>query len=318
MQTKDLRILVIIINYKTPKLVCQAIQSVIPQLDKQKDKVCVIDNDSQDDSVGLLNQFLEENDFQSLVNIICSSVNGGFSAGNNLGIQSARAQFYLLLNSDAYLTDNALSTLINTIQKSPKTGIVAPRLNWQNGIQQTTCFNNLTPLNSLLMSAKTGIISRFLKLLAIYEVAIPCSFHDSAMPDWLSFACVLLKAEMINEIGLMDEGYFMYREDNDYCRRANESGWQLRFEPDAQVVHLNQGASNQTIVKRLPKYYFESRTRYFLKYYGRFGLLLANLLWNIGRCIYLIREWVERKPKVFHSTMWFDIWTGFFTPLKKV
>lgn len=317
MPVKQLRLLVIIINYKTPQLVCQAIQSVIPQIDTYQDKICIVDNNSKDDSVAVLQEFQLKHDLRDLVDIIESPINGGFSAGNNVGVLSQEAEYYLLLNSDAYLSDNALTYLLEAMESSLKMGIVAPRLNWQNGMQQTSCFCHLTPFNSFLNSAKTGAFSRLLKPLAINEVAIPLEQHDIVDPQWLSFACVLIRATMIKEIGLMDEGYFMYREDNDYCRRATQSGWQLKYVAQAHVVHLNQGSSNQKAVKRLPKYYFQSRTRYFLKYYGRPGLVLANLLWTFGRCISLLRELIEGKPQVFHSRMWLDIWAGFLIPLKR-
>jgi len=311
-----LNVLVVIINYKTPELVCQAVLSVIPQL-SHNDKICIVDNFSNDDSVDYLAKFIEDYGFNSQVDLIFSPTNGGFSAGNNIGINLLEAKYYLLLNSDAYLKDAALSQLVIAMDESNSIGIVAPQLMWEDGRQQTSCFYNLTPLNSFIISSKTGFISRFLKVFGLYEVAIPLKEHGAVRPQWLSFACVLLRGEMIKDIGLMDDGYFMYREDNDYCRRAVQAGWKLKYCHSAKVVHLNQGDSNQKVIKRLPKYYFESRSRYFIKYYGRSGLFIANINWSLGRIISLARETIERKPAVFHKMMFKDIWIGFRLALLK-
>jgi len=313
MVNKNLRLLVVIINYKTPKLVCDALESLVGQLDIACDSVVVIDNDSRDNSVSTIKQFLQLNQLESWVKIVESEVNGGFSAGNNLGMQFFQADYYLLLNSDAFVRMDALKSLLVTAEKNLKAGVICPRLEWPDGSQQVSCFYNLSPANSFLQSAKTGVFTKLFGFFGSKEVAVPLVQHNIEQPEWLSFACVLLRGKMVREIGLMDEGYFMYREDNDYCRRAINAGWKLKFEPKSRVVHLNNGSSNQSGVKRLPKFYFNSRARYFLKYYGRLGLLQANIFWCAGRCISSLREMVSRKPKAFHSTMWADIWIGFFS-----
>ena len=306
-----MRILIVIINYKTPQLICEALESLSGQLDLERDAVIVVDNDSQDSSVEKINDFIQSNAWQEWVTIKPSGINGGFSAGNNFGIKFAEAEYYLLLNSDAYVREDAIESLISTAESTPSLGIVAPRLEWPDGVQQVSCFYDLTPLNSFLHAAKTGLFTTLFKLFGIYEIAIPLEQHETVQPEWLSFACVLLRGAMIKEIGLMDENYFMYREDNDYCRRATNAGWGLKFEPDARVVHLNQGASNQTVVKQLPVYYFKSRSYYFIKYYGRTGLFIANVMWSFGRCFSVLREVLQSKPKAFHNMMWKDIWIGF-------
>lgn len=308
-----LRLLIVIINYKTPQLVCGALESLTGQLDLKRDAVVIVDNDSQDSSVEIINDFIQSNHWEGWVAVKLSEINGGFSAGNNVGIKYAEAEYYLLLNSDAYVHDNVIGSLISTVESDPSLGIVSPRLEWPDGAQQVSCFYDLTPLNSFLHAAKIGLFTRLFKLFGIHEVAIPLEQYEVVSPEWLSFACVLLRGTMIKEIGLMDENYFMYREDNDYCRRAVNAGWDLKFEPEARVVHLNQGASNQTVVKRLPVYYFKSRSYYFIKYYGRIGLFIANVMWSFGRCFSVLREVLQSKPKAFHGMMWKDIWIGFLS-----
>jgi len=313
MNNKKIRLLVVIINYKTPELVCDALISLANEINFNIDRVAIIDNNSKDNSISKIDAFIESNDWQDWCEVIPSNINGGFSAGNNIGIQSTEAEYYLLLNSDTLVRDNAINALLETAKSDSSLGIIGPRLEWLDGKQQVSCFYNLSPANSFLHSVKIGVFTRLFGLFGTHEVAIPTEQHEITKPDWLSFACVLLSGKMVREVGLMDEGYFMYREDNDYCRRAVNAGWKLKYEAKARVVHLNKGSSNKMGVTRLPKYYFNSRARYFVKYYGRLGLLTANIFWSVGRCISLLRETVSRKPRVFHITMWLDIWTGFFS-----
>lgn len=313
---KPFKLLVVIINYKTPALVCDAIDSLSGEISVATCRVVVVDNNSADGSIDVIRQFIDTSGTSSWVEVIAAGNNGGFSAGNNVGIQSYEADYYLLLNSDAYIRLGAISNLLSLADKQPRVGIVGPRLEWPDGKQQVSLFYHLTPLNSFLASVKLGVFTKMFSWFGVKEVAVPIGDHGNVKPDWVSFACVLLKAEMIKDIGLMDDGYFMYREDNDYCRRATNSGWDLAYESSAHVVHLNQGASNQAGVKRLPRFYFESRSRYFLKYYGRAGLLLANTIWSVGRFISTVREKLTRKPDSFHGTMLLDIWIGFFSQVK--
>lgn len=313
MDKRKLRLLVVIINYKTPQLVSDALTSLSKQIEPSLDNIVIVDNASQDNSVDEIRDFIQTKGWGAWVKVIPSLLNGGFSAGNNIGIQSIDAKYYLLLNSDAFIREYALKSLLACAESDSSLGIIGPRLEWPDGSQQVSCFYNLSPANSFLHSAKIGMFTKLFKLFNIREVAIPIEQHETAKPNWLSFACVLLNGKMIKEIGLMDEGYFMYREDNDYCRRAINAGWALKFEANSRVVHLNNGSSNQSSVKRLPKYYFSSRTRYFLKYYGRMGLFVANIFWCFGRVLSLLREVLFHKPRAFHPSMWKDIWTGFLT-----
>ncbi len=312
----QMRLVVVIINYKTPDLVIGALGSLESEIHYEKDKVVVVDNASNDGSLDKISAYIKKRKWTDWIDIIASPVNGGFSAGNNLGFEHMQAKYYLLLNGDAWVHPKSISTMIKTMEKEKYLGLVGPRIEWEDGTQQVSCFHNVTPSASFLNAARTGVFTRLAGLLGVKEVAIPVE-DKYEQPDWLSFACVLLKYEMVKDVGLMDEGYFMYYEDNDYCRRALDSGWQLIFDNGARVVHLNKGDSNQNGIKRLPHYYYRSRSRYFLKFYGRFGLLRANTFWFLGRCVSLLRELFERKQAAFHSMMWWDIWIGFWDDYDK-
>jgi GT2 family glycosyltransferase len=130
----------------------------------------------------------------------------------------------------------------------------------------------------------------------------------------------MIRGEALRAIGPLDDGFFMYFEDMDYCRRAWEKGWRVRYEPAAHVVHLRGGSSpvKQAFAerRRVPRYYFAARTRYFAKHHGGvLGVLLANSAWLAGRAISLAREVVGNKKPHTAERHARDIWTGWRQPL---
>lgn len=310
------RLAVVIINYRRPGLVIDCLKSIAGELDPERDVVVVVENGSDDGSAAKLERDIVERGWEDWVLLVLSGKNGGFSAGNNLGIQSVDAEAYLLLNSDTIMRPGAIATLLDTLERYPDVGIVSPRLEWPDETPQTSVFRYPTPASELIHSACTGPVTTALKR---YEVARPISDVPIDF-EWTSFACVLVRRAVFYDIGFLDTDYFMYYEDVDYCRRAREAGWRTLHWPEARVVHLRGGTSPVKALtasrKRRPYYYYAARSRYFAKHYGRKGLCFANVLWTVGRGISLFREWVQRKEAPVCAAEWRDIWTNFLEPLK--
>ncbi len=309
---------IVIINYKTPKLVNDCLTSLLPEIEDMGAKVVVVDNASMDDSVEIIQSWIESNDAKDKVELIASPDNSGFSGGNNTGIQAIEASYYLLLNSDTLVRKGAVSTLINAAKQDKSAGLVSPRLEWPDGEAQESCFRFHSPISELISSASSGPITKLLKK---FNVPYPVSSQQEYY-DWTSFACVLVKSKVFSDIGLMDDGYFMYFEDVSFSYHAKQAGWNVLNIPDAHVVHLRGGSSpvkSQTMKrKRLPRYYYESRTRFFYQVYGRSGLLLANLLWTLGAGIAKVRQLVSSNySSVVVENQWKDIWTNFLNPLRR-
>jgi len=307
---------IVIVNYRTPDLVKDCLATLIMDINNLDTRVVVVDNNSGDDSTATIEEWLKKNDLQKKVTLVCSQVNAGFSGGNNIGIKAVRAEYYLLLNSDTLIRKGAIKSLLDTVKQYPEAGLVSPRLEWSDGTPQVSCFRYLTPFSELIAAAKTGLITRILKK---YDVPYPVSSHI-IRPEWTSFACVLVQQRVFEDIGLMDNGFFMYFEDVDFCHRARKAGWDIVHNPESHVVHLRGGSSPvkkfTKMRKRLPRYYYESRTRYFNKMYGRSGLLAANLLWYTGRIISKLREILLREERQICDHQWIDIWTNWTNPEK--
>ena len=310
-----MRLAIIILNYRTPQLVIDCLASLQNEVKVEYDRVVVVDNASGDGSVEQIEQAITENQWSQWVQVLLSPVNGGFSAGNNLGIKAIEADAYLLLNSDTLVRAGAINSLLKAMQAHPDAGIVSPRLEWLDGKPQISCFRYGSPASELINAAATGPIT---KLLKNYDVPIPVSDYPIE-PQWTSFACVLIRSEAIKQVGLMDEGYFMYFEDIDYCRRVRNAGWKILHWPEARVIHLRGGSGSvkaDLAARKRPKpYLYASRSRYFQKFYGLIGLWRANLFWLAGRAISLIRELVgNKKPHTCESEAQ-DIWMNWRKPI---
>ncbi len=306
----------VIVNYRTPHLILDCLATLLPELNGMNACVVVVDNHSGDDSAEVIRAWLVTHDVEGKVTFVQSNQNAGFSAGNNIGIKAHKAQHYLLLNSDTLIRPGAIQALLDTAIRFPEAGLISPRLEWPDSMGQESCFRFHTPFSELSGASQTGLIDR---LLGNYIVALPVQ-TQIARPQWTSFACVLIKDEVFRQVGLLDEGYFMYFEDVEFCYRARKAGWDIVHNPVARVVHLCGGSSlvnkKTQLKKRLPKYSYESRARYFYQTHGWLGLTTANLLWWIGRIVSGTRQLLGRSDKAAIEGQWLDIWVNWFNPLK--
>lgn len=311
------KLAIIIINYKTPQLIIDCLESLLPEILSVDARVVIVDNHSNDESVVKINDWMTAYDQLKQVKLVASSENTGFSGGNNRGVKEIEADYYLLLNSDTLVRKGAISLLLEAAQKDKSAGLLSPRLEWLDGTPQESCFRFHSPISELISSASTGLITRLFDKFNVPQLV-------SEQPDyydWTSFACVLVKADVFKEIGLMDDGYFMYFEDIAFAYQVKKAGWKVLNIPDAHVVHLRGGSSpvksQAKLRKRLPRYYYESRTRCFYQLYGHVGLLMANLMWTVGWGISTVRGLLSLGfTPAASASQWKDIWINFFRPLK--
>lgn len=274
---------VVVLNYKTPDLVLDCLASLESEIaGMERSEVIIVDNHSQDGSDEQIERAIAERDWSEWARVVRSPVNGGFAAGNNVGIRATDAEHILLLNSDTIVRKGAIQTLMETMSSGEDLDMIGPRLEWPDGAHQISTFRYRTPMTELISASKLGTIGRMLP-----RHLVARELHERTIGiDWISFACVLIHRRVIDSIGELDEGYFMYFEDMAYCRKATREGFTIAYQPDAHVVHLRGGSSpvkEQTIQrKRRPAYYYAARAHYFRSFYGFLGHTLANLFWTLG------------------------------------
>ncbi|MEN8140594.1 MAG: glycosyltransferase family 2 protein [Thermodesulfobacteriota bacterium] len=304
------RICVVIINYKTPELVLDCISSLREQLDWDHDHIVVVDNCSGGNDVSRLEQGIVEDGLGQLVTLVTAPSNGGFSSGNNIGIAAVSANYYLLANGDTLFRSGAIAQLLRGAEEYPEAGMISPRLEWPDGRAQISCFRFHSPISELITIASIAPLTNMLQQ---FDVPLPVT-EEVSWPNWISFACVLVRRQVVERVGPMDEGYFMYYEDADYCRQARQAGFLVMNWPLAHVVHLRGQSSGlkkmQHQRKRLPSYHYQSRARYFRKFYGPLGLVASNLCWLVGRFVSGLRELLTGKERTVAESALRDIWQG--------
>lgn len=309
------RLGVVIINYRTPNLTIDCLGSLAGDLEQVDGEVVVVDNCSGDGSAEKIEQWISTSSIAKRTRLLRSQSNSGFSGGNNQGVAALNADFYLLLNSDTRIRGGALSALLASAAQHPQAGAIGPRLEDEDATIQQSAFRFISPMSEFLGAASSRPVSRLLKH---FEVALPVG--DAPVTcDWVSFACILLRREAVEAAGLMDDGYFMYFEDADYCNALLRAGWRTFYDPVPRVIHLRGGSSPVKLAiarrARPPAYYYAARMRYFRKKFGPLGPAAANFAWYAGRAIAWLRPLGGKPVPPACKNQAIDIWTNWRAPL---
>lgn len=305
-----------IINYKTAELTINCAASCLADIGDLPVQIAIVDNASGDGSADQIADWIADQPDGTPVTLVRSEVNTGFSGGHNQGLAAlSDCDHVLLLNSDGVLRPGFLALMSQAAAAHPKAGLIAPEIQTDDGAVQVSCFRFLTPTSEFIRGANLGPVT---KALARREVSLPLP-PDPAQIEWVSFACVLLNMTMVREIGPMDEGYFLYFEDGAYCLHAARAGWGIVQESDAKMVHYRGGSGPvktlNTARKRLPPYYYASRTRFFRQAHGPTGPLRANLAWTVGRCLTQIKRLTSKPVLKANKSEVTDLWTNALNPL---
>lgn len=260
-----MQILIVIVNYRSTDLVLDCLRSLVDEVGKVSGtQVVVTDNASGDDAVARLETAVRESHWEQWVTIQPLEHNGGFAAGNNAAIRSALAneispRYVVLLNPDTIIRTGAIQKLVDFMERRPEIGIVGSRLENPDGTPQHSAFRFPTVLSELEGGLRFGPASRLLARWAIAPEISP----EACPTDWVAGACMIIRREVFNTIGLLDEGYFMYFEEVDFCHRARRAGWSCWYMPDSRVVHLigrSSGVTDpRTARRRRPTYWFAAR-----------------------------------------------------------
>jgi N-acetylglucosaminyl-diphospho-decaprenol L-rhamnosyltransferase len=301
-QSLHQNILVVIVNYRTPDLTINCLRSLVAETQSVLGiKVTVVDNASGDDSVVTIQQAIDTEGWGDWVNLLASQHNGGFSAGNNLAIRpmlkSANPpDYFFLLNPDTEVRPGAIKTLVDFMTQRPQAGIAGSSFELADGTPWQITLRFPTLLSELDSGLRLGIVS---KLLRKWVMAHP-SGNQICQADWIPGASMLIRRQVFESVGLMDEGYFLYYEETDYCLQAKRGGWSCWYVPESVVMHIGGQSTGvhapEEAPKRLPKYCFDSRRRYFTKNHGLLYAAIADLLWIIGFSLWRIRKVIQRKP----------------------
>jgi GT2 family glycosyltransferase len=326
------KLLIVIVNYRTPKLAIDCLRTLEEEIRGLEGvRVVVTDNASPDDSVAQISAAVEQNGWKTWCDFVPLQQNGGFAYGNNEGIRWAAEHlrpadggvaapignrqsaignlpfdYVYLLNPDTLVLAGAVRELLKFMDAHPKCGIAGGRAENPDGSVRRSVFRFHSVLGEVEGTLRFGQVSKVLKS----KIVAPPVPDDAAPADWVSGASMIVRREVIEQVGLLDDGYFMYFEETDYCLRAKRAGWEVWYVPQSRIIHLVGQSSGvtgaQRAVKRRPKYWFDSRHRYFRKNHGILPTLLADMLWTVNFPISRAMQFVRRQPRVDPPHLWWD------------
>ena len=265
-------IAVVIVTYRSAELAIASLQSVQNEraLPGARIRVIVVDNASGD--FAAIARAIEHNDWSSWVTLLAAPRNGGFAYGNNLGIEHAYTagapDYIYLLNPDTQVRAGAIRSLIGFLETHPQVGIAGSSFENLDGSDWPIAFRFPTLLSELDAGLEWGLATR---LLAPWVVARRMPAVTQRV-DWVSGASMMVRGAVFALIGGLDENYFLYFEETDFCRRASRAGFSTWYVPESRVMHIAGQSTDVTDltknVRALPTYWFESRRRYFAVTFG--------------------------------------------------
>ena len=287
-----MKLLVVIANYHVTELTIDCLRSIAGEIGRVPDThVAVCENGTGDDSAERIQKSITDNGWTTWCTLTAVGTNLGFTGGNNVILRPALLsadppQYILLLNADTIVRPNAFRVLVDFMDQHLRVGIAGSRLEDPDGTPHRTAFRFPSPLSEFDAGVRLGLVTR---LLERWVVAPPVS-DEPCESEWLSGASVIIRREVFRDIGLLDEGYFTFFEDVDFCFNARKAGWPIWYVPASRVIHFGGQSTGISVkmTKRRPPYSFEARRRYFLKNYGPFkaalvdaGHILGHALWRL-------------------------------------
>jgi len=255
----------------------RCLQAVYDTLGSLDCEVIVVDNASTDDSADVVQKAYPQ------VRLFRNQENVGFARANNQALRVAQGRYFLLLNSDAFVHAGAIATLIKFMESHPDTGATGCRLFYENGSLQKSCFSFPTPLTELWQSLWLDRLFPRSPVFGKFRMSY-WDFDSYREVDWLMGAVMILRKEAVDQVGPLDEDYFMYSEEMDLCYRLNKASWKVSYIPEASATHIWGGTSRQNKELAFIRLY-KSRVMFSRKHYGYFTTFLYKMVLFIGSLI---------------------------------
>ena len=310
-----MKLSVIIVNYKTPEMTLDAASAALDQL-KMLDcnwQLTIVDNDSQDGSFEKLQNSVDgkttlDRSLWERVDVLQSGFNGGFGAGNNFGIkhqlkENDQVDYFYILNSDAFPEEGSIKYLMDYLDAHHDVGIAGSYIHGPDNEPHATAFRFPSALGEFECAIGFGPITRLLKN-SVVPMGIPEATQEV---DWLAGASMMIRCTVLEQVGLFDEGFFLYYEETDFCRRAKNNCWSTVYVKESSVCHIGSVTTGMKEWKRIHNYWFDSRRRYFIKSYGNYYYYLATCLRIIGELLYKLRAFIFRKKSVKPAGFTYDL-----------
>ena len=288
-------VLTVILNWRTAEMTLRAVAAAELAMSGIAGEITVVDNDSGDGSFETLTAALAGH---PRIRVVQSGHNGGFGAGNNVGVRlglrdGSRPDFVYFLNSDAFPAGDAILKLLEYLGTHPTVGFAGSFIHGPDGEPHITCFRFPSAASEFEGAARSGPISRLLSHRTV-PLGVPT---ESGPVDWLAGASLMVRDPVLQRVGLFDENFFLYFEETDLCRRAAKAEWSTHFVRDSRIEHIGSVSTGMKEWRRVPGYWFDSRWLYFSKVGGTGYAVLATLAHVAGGLILRTRRVVQPQVR---------------------
>ncbi len=257
----------IILNYKSKGLVHQCIKTVKLYPTTAQVEIIVVDNASGDGVGAMLAERHPD------VRFIASAENGGFAHGNNQGLAAAKGRYALIMNPDITVRPGAIDELVQFMDANPDVGLAGPKLVRPDGSLDESCYRYPTPMIPAYRRTPLGKLPKGREAVAKYVMA-DVARNVTMDVDWLLGAVLMVRMDAVAKVGTLDEQFFLYFEDTDWCRRFRAAGYRVTYHPTAVMVHYHERLSAQgswftSPFRRSVRVHIASAFKYFWKWRKR-------------------------------------------------
>lgn len=300
---------IIVVNWNVRELLGRCLASLEANCGNLSLEVIVVDNASSDGSAQMVRSEFPK------VRLIASQKNVGYTGGNNLGAKEAAGRYLLILNPDAEIVGGAVGQMIAYLDSHPDVGVVGPQLVYPDGTLQPSRRRFPQAMTALFdgtpFSLRWFPNNRFER--AYYMTDRPDDEIQSV--DWLVGAALMIRREAWQKVGPLDEQFFMYSEELDWCHRCRDAGWEIHYLPAARIVHHEEASARQIPATTRIRI-FRSRILYFRKYFGAGWANAIRLFLLMNFACVLAEEtakWVVDRRKTRRqrmSTYWQVLQSG--------
>ena len=295
---------VVIVNYRTPALAAECLGALEQERSSfRKFEVVIVDGGSGDGSAQQLSGLVEQKKFAGWTSFLPLALNGGFAWANNQAMQRLlRADeppsYIHVLNPDARIEAGGVRFLADYLNDHPRTGAVGSQLLSPDGSPADSAFNFPSIRGEFSRGARTAALDRLFRVPSIVVEA-----KEAAEVDWTTGASVMFRSDALREVGLFDEGFFLYHEEVELMWRLRRAGWRIAVEPRSRVRHVGGAATGMhdrdatpSLLPRRPRYWWRSRTRFLTLSRGSGFAALAFFAWLLGYLVWFLRRHLGLAP----------------------
>lgn len=285
---------IVIVNYNTEALLKDCLQSVYAGANGTPLSIWVVDNNSRDNSVAMVKSCFPK------VQVVENRCNVGFSKANNLVISRSQSDYVLLLNPDTLIIGDAIERMVKFMDQHPQVGIAGCKVLNRDGTLQLACRRSI-PTPRVAFFRLTGLSRLFpkSKVMAEYNMTYtsPEETHEVGA---VSGAFLMIRRKAIDEIGLLDERFFMYGEELDWCLRAKRAGWKVMYYPEAQIVHY-KGESTKYNSRKAAIEFYRAMYLFHKKHFAKDCSPINNGLIYVGILCKALLSWRRFLPSKAQS-----------------